>query len=351
MVADSTLPRQFRGQLSRERRHEDYTLCDNDLDDLCPLDNGDHVARSKLDIGDLDDLPLELLCEIFAQLDILSLTTFRRVNRRAMQVVNAIPQYRTIIKHGKTALQGILCIEVGAHVTCNDLFSALQERKCDNCGDLAGFIYLPTCSRVCSPCFTEDKKYFPLRHTEAVREFGVKKRIFNSVPTMKTIPGYFGPSYSDMRKSRMVLMDAEAARRAGAAFHGSDAAMKQNVAKVKADRLEEYGKQWDKSIKIGIYHGPLVPKNLPPDKVQDRYASDPRRYMAIVRAPWVDPATHSEEWGYYCVGCEWWSHDNRPSERDRSEHGSRLYTLESFAEHVKEHGPVVDRFHKGDRLS
>ncbi|KAM9880931.1 hypothetical protein VDGL01_04939 [Verticillium dahliae] len=75
-------------------------ICDNTLDDAqletrCPLDNGRHadaLMSTHYPAGQLDQLPAELLIQILLQIDIPSLTHFRLVNRRAMGLVDPIPQ-------------------------------------------------------------------------------------------------------------------------------------------------------------------------------------------------------------------------------------------------------------------
>lgn len=72
---------------------KDCTLDDQDLEQSCPLDNGKHQSRLKHDLGDLDALPVEITGNILIQIDLRTLTDFRRVNNRAMQVVDSILEY------------------------------------------------------------------------------------------------------------------------------------------------------------------------------------------------------------------------------------------------------------------
>jgi hypothetical protein len=67
----------------------DHTLDDNSLEDKCPLDNDKHYINPQYHLGVLDKLPLELLCNTLLKTDIRSLTDFRCVNARAMEVVNS----------------------------------------------------------------------------------------------------------------------------------------------------------------------------------------------------------------------------------------------------------------------
>jgi hypothetical protein len=80
----------------------DHTLDSNSR--LCPLDNGRHTSPPKVDLGPLDKLPQELLEMVLGQLDIQSLTKFRRVNRRGMQAVDSIHAYKQIVTRFPTAL-------------------------------------------------------------------------------------------------------------------------------------------------------------------------------------------------------------------------------------------------------
>lgn len=69
----------------------DHTLDDNGLEDTCPLDNNKHSINPNYSLGLLDTLPLEVLCDVLVGTDLRSLTDFRCVNKRGMQVVDSIP--------------------------------------------------------------------------------------------------------------------------------------------------------------------------------------------------------------------------------------------------------------------
>lgn len=88
---------------------QDYTLEDDrwKIRKLYALDNGKHSIVPARTLGDLEELPLELQQPVLAQLDVKTLTDFRRVNKRAMQVVDSLYQYRAIIRHGPVIIRGI----------------------------------------------------------------------------------------------------------------------------------------------------------------------------------------------------------------------------------------------------
>lgn len=72
-----------------------------DLELKCPLDNGRHdVTAASTDQGHSTfSLPVELLWSIIKHMDIPTLTTFRRVSKHAMSLVDTTLEYRHIMKH------------------------------------------------------------------------------------------------------------------------------------------------------------------------------------------------------------------------------------------------------------
>lgn len=120
-------------------------LDDNITELTCPLDNGRHQGKIKHDLGDLDMLPLELQSDILVRLDLQTLIEFRRVNRKARDIVDALPQYKAIFSHNKNLLRTILSLELGRFVICNKLYITLQTMICERCGESAGYA---TCSPV-----------------------------------------------------------------------------------------------------------------------------------------------------------------------------------------------------------
>jgi hypothetical protein len=86
------------GYGSRELGIDDHTLDAARLESPCPLDNGRLKTPPQLSArhpaGRLDLLPLELISDILLALDVPTLTGFRRVNHRAMELVDSLHQYR-----------------------------------------------------------------------------------------------------------------------------------------------------------------------------------------------------------------------------------------------------------------
>lgn len=106
-------------------------ICDNTLDNAqletrCPLDNGRHAAASIPhpachSAGQLDQLPAELVLQVLLQIDIPSLTRFRSVNRRAMELVDSVRQYAALIQHCPNIVRAIVSIQADSF-DCGTLY-------------------------------------------------------------------------------------------------------------------------------------------------------------------------------------------------------------------------------------
>ncbi|KAF1942876.1 hypothetical protein EJ02DRAFT_433709 [Clathrospora elynae] len=136
----------------------------------CPLDNGRHTLtvnyNTAPNLSALDCLPIELQQQIVLDLDLASLLVFRRVNKRAMDLVASLIKWKHITKHATNALR--LSIGLGTHHTFPppppppQILNALCEDTCNTpcpysqlamCTRPAKFLDMTTLARVCEPCF------------------------------------------------------------------------------------------------------------------------------------------------------------------------------------------------------
>ncbi|KAM3423853.1 hypothetical protein BST61_g1250 [Cercospora zeina] len=275
------MPESLEGLVYPYPNLKDYTLDENELERTCPLDLGRHHVDPQHDLGALNGLPLEILDDVLIQLDLRALMDFRAVNQRAMQVVDSIPQFRTIVKHSTSSLRGILSIEAGSDSTCRDLYQALSSARCELCNDFGGYIYLLDCSRVCFLCFSENDRYLPLSSVEVAHNYGLDRSHVARLRRMKSVPGCYSPNEKKC-PTRLLLVDRESARGAGIAFHGSALAMEQHVARAASTKLEKQRERTARRLE-----GASGPDQSPSLSVSGRngrllYA---KRFMAIVRAP------------------------------------------------------------------
>ena len=136
---------------------------DNGRHDCTPISTGFGFATSQL-----NRLPIELVIEILLQLDIPSLTRFRCINRRAMQLVNSIHQYAAIIEHCPNIIRAIITIQAEAF-DCDTLYRTLCTTQCSTCNRFGDYLYLIVCRRVCYFCLIKRPEYPPLEINDAYR--------------------------------------------------------------------------------------------------------------------------------------------------------------------------------------
>lgn len=289
-------------------------ICDNTLDDAqletrCPLDNGRHVDASvtvRYSAGQLDQLPAELLIQVLLQIDIPSLTHFRRVNRRAMELVDSVPQYAALIKHCPNIIRAILSIQADAF-DCATLFRTLSTTRCSTCKRFGDHLYLIDCRRVCYFCFTRRLEYFPLTIGQASSFFtcdGTQQRKANTTrrqllhaanpPSVLSLPGRYCTAW------------------------GSDGG--NSVRK----RLQLF----DRQAVVPSLAGSGLPK-------LDKTTREPRRFMALITAPYLLDAGRQADWGYFCLGC-------REEKGEKTRHFRIKYTRADMREHVMRYGPVEE---------
>ncbi|KAL9099211.1 MAG: hypothetical protein Q9163_005254 [Psora crenata] len=315
---------------------KDNTLDENELVEHCPLDIGRHTLKPKCNLGSLDLLPSELLSGVLSQLDLQSLTDFRRVNQRAMGLVNSVPHYEVIINHAPAALRGMLSIGTAKLTTCQDLYDKLCTANCDTCGDFGGYLYLITSRRVCFICLSGDVSYLPLLRVDVVRKFGLESRDLATIPQIRSIPGYYSPNKKICRK-RLTLFDHDSARCAGIAVHGTVSAMEEYVSKVAEQRRSNFKDKESMYLSTGGQRG--KPRPLRDQDAWDAKSGNPYRFMAIVSAPFFNAKTRSIAWGLYCIGC-------RDEKEGPDMHWRKRFTMETFIDHMKQWGEIIDRFHR-----
>lgn len=308
---------------------------DNTLDDI---DNAYYSAcqfnfgSPQYGLGVLDRLPLEIIHLTLLQLDMESLSDFRRVNKRARLITESIPQYKRILVHAPTAVRGCLNIKTARFFSCRDLYEKLSTAECDSCGDFGGYLYLVTCRRVCFLCFTEKPDYLPILRKDAIRKFGLRSEHLASLPCMKSFPGCYSPRELKCRQ-RQTLFDYSSARQAGIAVHGSISSMEKHASEMASHRLAAYNTKLSLNRANGT--------NLRPPRSEDAfdgYSSNPKRFMGIIRAPFFNPQTGFSDWGFHCMAC-------KPHHYCRPLHWRRKYTVQSFQDHIRECGEIKEGKH------
>lgn len=309
---------------------KDNTL--DDIDNPYHFDNQFQSRAPRYSLGALDKLPLEIIHLALVQLDIQSLTDFRRVNTRASLIADSIPQYKRILAHVPAAIRGSLNINTARFFSCLDLYEKLSTAECDSCGDFGGYLYLITCRRVCFLCFTEKTDYLPVSRNDAIRKFGLRSEHLSSLPWMKSLPGRYSPRGIKCRQ-RETLFDYSAARQTGIAVHGTIRAMEEYTSEMASKRLDVYNTKLSLRGTNGT--------NMRPPRSGDSFdgrCSNPKRFMGIIRAPFFSIQTAFADWGFHCVACKA-HHYCRPL------HWRRKYTMDSFQGHIRQCGEIIEGKH------
>jgi hypothetical protein len=302
----------------------DHTLIDAQLEARCPLDNGRHNCMPifpRFAAGQLDRLPLELLIEVLLRLDIPSLTRFRSLNRRTMELVNSVRQYTAIIEHCPNIIRAIVSIQADAF-DCGTLYRTLCTSRCSTCNRFGHHLYLIDCRRVCYLCYTQQPEFFPLTRHEASKLFtpnampqshakGSRKLLdlAKISPSILSLPGRYSsyPWEGKLRRKRLRLYDRRAVVQSVQSLTGRG----------------------------------LVGCGLPQ---KDRSVEEPKRFMAIITAPVLLDAGRQVDWGFFCLGCR---HENR---EEKNKHFRIKYTTEGMLEHIASYGPPVQEMMGYSRL-
>ncbi|KAI1429651.1 hypothetical protein F5Y12DRAFT_415427 [Xylaria sp. FL1777] len=288
-------------------------ICDNTLDNAqletrCPLDNGRHSDASvplRYSAGKLDQLPAELLILILQQIDIPSLTRFRRVNRRAMELVDSLPYYYVLVKHCPNIIRAILSVQADSF-DCRTLYRTLSTKQCSTCKRFGDHLYLIDCRRVCYLCYTRHPEFFPLTTQQASafftpnlkkqRKAATSRQILHAAkpPSVLSLPGRYCTAW------------------------GSDGG---NLAR---KRLRLYDRR-------SVVHS-LAEIGLPK---LDKTTREPRRFMAIITAPCLLDSGRRVDWGYFCTGC-------KEEKEEKTRHFRIKYTKAGLLEHFARYGPVEE---------
>ena len=287
-------------------------ICDNTLDDAqlearCPLDNGRHNNAStppRYSAGQLDPLPAELLIQVLLYIDLPSLTRFRCVNRRAMDLVDSVPQYASLIKHCSNIVRAVISIQADAY-DCTTLYKTLCTTQCFTCGRFGDHLYLIDCCRVCLFCFTQRLEYFPLTigraskflTSDGTQQHGAttgRQHLLAVNPlSVLSLPGRYcsvGPREGMLARKRLQLFDRRA--------------VIQNMT------------------------GSGLPK-------VDKTTGEPLRFVAIITAPYLFNFGKDADWRYFCLGC--WEETD-----EQTKHSRIKCTREGISKHITRYGPVKE---------
>lgn len=268
-------------------------------------------------------------------LDLVSFGQFRLVNRRADEIIGIIPEFRIITEYAMDVLGCVMAVRMGHLITYQALYEKLCTYGCETCGNLASYLYILRFARVCYPCFTGRPEYLAVESRYAKQAYGLSCKELNTIPRLHSIPGEY---YMKMQRRSLELVDNGAALEAGLELHGGRVGMDDYVREEQARKRYEYRLLYDQRQAEGLQPAMRRPRPMRPRSPDGEM--NPFRFMAVARMPWYSTAKRKKYWGLYCSGCD---HPSSPPP-----HLYRRYTVESFREHIKKFGMVVDNRHVRD---
>ncbi|KAF2448711.1 hypothetical protein P171DRAFT_441043 [Karstenula rhodostoma CBS 690.94] len=150
--AQLSIDQTFRDAQQNSIRHlKEHLPHSHTLEQLCPLQRFGHNDTNlpTEDLGDLHKLPVELRCAVLGELDLKSLLAFSKVNRCAVRAVESMQSWKKVMKCAPNAIRMAIGIQTTHLFTVDQLASALDQRKCVDCGLLAPYLDVFTLDRCC----------------------------------------------------------------------------------------------------------------------------------------------------------------------------------------------------------
>jgi len=172
----------------------------------------------------LRKLPPELLNMVILVSSFWSASTMRLLDQRTKALVESCLEYKHLVTYAASTMAALVHIGVADHYTVCHLFDVLCSSECSVCGNFAGFLWIPECKRICVPCVQEEPGYMPMKVTNASIAFGLSKKLLETLPVMKTLPGAYGLSLATHRQQVRVL-SARWARELALDVHGGESGL------------------------------------------------------------------------------------------------------------------------------
>jgi hypothetical protein len=159
-----------------------------------------------LNLGHLKNLPLELLIQIFLELDVQSIFNLLHVSVSTRQAVTFMVQWRAVSTHALDTLLAILRTQAAQSTSLTGLYKRMINNWCEKCGLYGGFLFIPRVMRYCAKC-TGEPYIFPIvtLNSVAKRNKVPLAALRQHVDVLKTIPGWYGEAeYPHMRPVHIV---------------------------------------------------------------------------------------------------------------------------------------------------
>ncbi|KAH8903841.1 hypothetical protein BR93DRAFT_985876 [Coniochaeta sp. PMI_546] len=164
-------------------------------------------------LGTLSKLPNEITSVIVNDLDVETYLNFRKVNRRAREIVANTLEFHRIVRHAPTCLLAMIRTGVARSHTFASLYHAMLLRDCEVCHNLAAYVYLPTLTKACDKCLSLESRFLTVTLASFAKgACWSTARLRRHVPVVKTIPGNYR-NWDDVRTRSVDMVCYEEARK------------------------------------------------------------------------------------------------------------------------------------------
>ncbi|KAI1122291.1 hypothetical protein F5Y10DRAFT_287343 [Nemania abortiva] len=251
-------------------------------------------------IGLLDTLPTELLFLTLELLDFQSLSRISRVSVRGKAVVEALPAYRDMMEYAPTTLTALGKTRLLRYHSASLLLQTLRTAKCVSCFDFGGFLFLPTCERICFECLYANHAFRMTTIAIAKRCFGLTESHLQRIPITYSIPGTYGMKLNLSRRRVCRLVSIKQVKQLGIEIHGSAEALGKFMP------TGQSGKMTFREFRIikQFHDAPLEPPGCDMSRLQEKsnLVEDDFGGMASMRFPYLTRS--GPDMGYLCRGCQ-----------------------------------------------
>lgn len=248
-------------------------------------------------LGQLDLLPAEILLEVLKLADFQSLSRLSRTSLRGKDVVEALRLYREVMRYYPKLLAALGKTHLLRHHSSSLVRQVLSEQKCASCLDFGGFLFLPTCERVCFECLSKNFAFHLAKVSFAKKWFALTSEQLRRIPIMQSIPGRYRVTFTAKHSQPHKLVSVKQLLQLAIDVHGSP----ENVARLMP--------AWSPAIHphdfktLAEFHkAPLQPPGCDLSKLPfnsilyDKYPG-----MASIRMPSL--TSSGFEYGRQCRGC------------------------------------------------
>ncbi|RSL70298.1 hypothetical protein CEP54_001897 [Fusarium duplospermum] len=250
-------------------------------------------------LGQLDLLPAELLLSVLDLLDFQSLSRLSRVSALGKDVVEDLPVYRDVIEHAPEALTALVKTRLVSHHPAALLHQTLHQSRCVSCHYYGGFLFLPTCERVCFECLYENQAFRMTTPSLAKQCFALTDNELEQIPLMHSIPGTFGLRFQFAHKQVEHLVSVKQTKQLALQVHGSPESLAELMPKFRAANMTPRVLGMFRHFHEAPLEPPACDMSQLPRKAE--VVEDDFGGMASIRFPSL--TDFGVENGHLCQGC------------------------------------------------